>query len=402
MANADGAAAECGARTMLSSMSVPSASTATAGGTVEKLLEKQALRRLGDTIRRSPLMPFRDIAGHRQLLEPIASAASRGSLPPSLIFAGPEGVGKRMAAIALAQFVNCASSTSQSARVASAPSPSASAASAAKEDSCGVCACCRRIARNIHADVLIVEPGETGSIKVDQVRDAIERTGYRPFEGRRRVIIIDNADAMLVEAQNALLKTLEEPPAASMFVLVTSRPDVLLPTVRSRCQRLRFGRLPAADIVSVLMRDHGYSATDAHASASASDGSVGLALEGGSEELAGARDTATELLQAVAGSADPRRRLEGGKTLAGSGDRDDVRRRLRALASLLRDLGVLGAKADERLLANADLGDELRRLIGSYDRDRVTRAFAAIDRALEAIERNASPKIVADWLAFQL
>jgi DNA polymerase-3 subunit delta' len=327
-------------------------------------------------------MPFRNIAGHQHLLELLASAASRGSLAPSLIFAGPEGVGKRMAAVALAQFVNCINP--------------------AERDCCSVCASCTRIARNVHADVLIVEPGDTGSIKVDQVRDAIERTGYRPFEGRRRVVIIDNADAMLVEAQNALLKTLEEPPSGSMFVMVTSRPDVLLPTVRSRCQRLRFGRLPASDIVTVLTRDHGYSSADANASASAADGSIGLALEGGSEELVEARETATEMLQAVAASADPRRRLETGRALAGSGDRDDVRRRLRALASLLRDLGIVGASADERFLVNADLGGELRRLAGAYDRDRVTRAFAAIDRALEAIERNASPKIVADWLAFQL
>jgi DNA polymerase III subunit delta' len=327
-------------------------------------------------------MPFRNIAGHEHLLELLASAASRGSLPPSLIFAGPEGVGKRMAAVALAQFVNCSNP--------------------AERDACGLCASCTRIARTVHADVLIVEPGDTGSIKVDQVRDAIERTGYRPFEGRRRVVIIDNADAMLVEAQNALLKTLEEPPSGSMFVVVTSRPDVLLPTVRSRCQRLRFGRLPAQDIVTVLTRDHGYSSADANASASAADGSIGLALEGGSEELVEARESAKEMLQAVATTADPRRRLETGRALAGSGDRDDVRRRLRALASLLRDLGVIGARADERFLVNADLGGELRRLAGAYDRDRVTRAFAAIDRALEAIERNASPKIVADWLAFQL
>src|SRR6185295_15023404 len=134
-------------------------------------------------------------------------------------------------------------------------------------------------ARNVHADVLIVEPGETGSMRVDQVRDAIDRTGYRPFEGRRRVIIFDNADAMLVEAQNALLKTLEEPPPSSMFVLVTSRPDVLLPTVRSRCQRLRFGRLAPADVAAVLIRDHDYADSAAHAAASLSDGSVGRALE---------------------------------------------------------------------------------------------------------------------------
>ncbi|HEY7501023.1 MAG TPA: DNA polymerase III subunit delta', partial [Vicinamibacterales bacterium] len=327
---------------------------------------------------------FRDIAGHRHLLDLIAGAASRGSLPPSLIFAGPEGVGKRMAALALAQFVNCL------------------ARKDGDRDSCGTCAACTRIARGVHADVLVIEPGESGSIKVDQVRDAIDRAAYRPFEGRRRVVVVDDADAMMGEAQNALLKTLEEPPSASMFVLVTSRPDMLLPTVRSRCQRLRFGRMAAHEVADVLMRSHEYSPADAHAAASAADGSIGVALDGGLETFAEARDTAAEVLQSVAVSNDPRRRLESAKVLAGAGDRDELRRRLRALASMLRDVGALGARADEQHLANADLAAPLRRLAGTLDRERVTQAFTAIDRALDAIDRNASPKIVADWVAFQL
>ena len=251
----------------------------------------------------------------------------------------------------------------------------------------------------------MVEPGDTGVIKVDQVRDIVERTGYRPFEGRRRVIIVDEADAMVSEAQNALLKTLEEPPSASMFVLVTSLPDELLPTVRSRCQRLRFGRLAPGEIASVLMRVHEYSETDAHAAASAADGSIGAALDSGSEELVEARDAAKDVLQHVASSTDPRRRLDGAKMIAGGGDRDELRRRLRAMASILRDLGVIRAMpagAEHEYLANADLGEPLRRLAAAFDHDRVARGFAAIDRALEAIDRNASPKIVADWVAFQL
>jgi len=340
-------------------------------------------------------MPFRDLVGHRHLLELVAGAVRRESLPPSLIFAGPDGVGKRAAAVALAQLVNCANPVDH--------------------DACGTCASCTRIARFVHADVFLVEPGDTGVIKVDQVRDVIERTAYRPFEGRRRVVIVDEADALLSEAQNALLKTLEEPPAASMFVLVTARPDELLPTVRSRCQRLRFGRLSPGDIAAVLMERHDYSPTDAHAAASAADGSLGLALDGGSAALVEAREAAAEMLQQVAGTSDPRRRIDSAKLLSGGGDRDEVRRRLRALASMVRDLGVIGAEvqrapsaerrtpiSDDRHLANADMGVPLRRLAGSFDRERVSRAFAAIDRALEAIDRNASPKIVADWLAFQL
>ena len=336
-------------------------------------------------------MPFRDLVGHRHLLDLVAAATARGSLPPSLIFAGPDGVGKRAAAIALAQLVNC-----------HAPVLSPGGGSDRSPDACGTCPSCARIARLVHADVHLVEPGDTGVIKVDQVRDVVERTGYRPFEGRRRVVIVDDADAMLTEAQNALLKTLEEPPSASMFVLVTSRSDELLPTVRSRCQRLRFGRLTPDDIAGVLVESRGYSPSDARAAASAADGSLGHALESGSEGFSEARDAASEVLRHVATTTDVRRRLDTARVLVGGGDRDELRRRLRALSSMVRDLGALGAQADEKCLANADLGEPLRRLSGSFDRERVSRAFAAIDRALEAIDKNASPKIVADWLAFQL
>jgi DNA polymerase-3 subunit delta' len=330
-------------------------------------------------------MPFRDIVGHRHLLDLLSGAAVRGSLPPSLIFAGPEGVGKRLAALALAKVFNCAAVDSQT------------------NDSCGRCAACTRIARGVHADVLTIEPGETGAIKVEQIRDVLQRCAYRPFEGRRRVVIIDDADAALGEAQNAMLKTLEEPPAASTFVLVTSRPDVLLPTVRSRCQRLRFGRLAPADVADVLIRAHGYADADAHAAASLSDGSIGLALEGGSDDYVEARDAASRLLKGVAGAADPRARLASAQALTGTkSERDELARRLRALSSMLRDLGVLLSRADERSLANADLKPFLSGLLRSFDGERTLRAFAAVDRALNALDRNASPKIVADWLAFQI
>ena len=229
-------------------------------------------------------MPFTEIEGHAPLFQLLARAVARESLPPSLIFAGPDGVGKKMAAVALAQLLNCL-----------APAPG---------DACGACASCRRIARRVHADLLVIEPGDTGSIKVEQVRDAVERTAYRPFEGRRRMVIIDTADALVIPAQDALLKTLEEPPPASVFVLVTSRPDVLLPTVRSRCQRLRFGRLAPAAVAAVLMARHEYSEADAYAAASVSDGSVGAALEGGTEGRVDARDAAALTPHALRVAAD--------------------------------------------------------------------------------------------------
>ncbi len=211
-------------------------------------------------------MPFRDITGHERILGLIANAAMRGSLPPSLIFAGPEGVGKRMAAVALAQLVNCASPVV------------APGSNADHHDACGVCSSCKRIARGTHPDVNVIVPEASGSIKVEQIRDAIASAGYRPFEGRRRVTIIDNADQIYGQSQDSLLKTLEEPPPAAIFILVTSMPELLVPTVRSRCQRLRFGRLAPGDVAAVLMNQHTYTEEDAHAAAALSDGSPGRAL----------------------------------------------------------------------------------------------------------------------------
>ena len=328
-------------------------------------------------------MPFSAIAGHRPVIELLSKAIARQTLPPSLVFAGPDGVGKRLVAVALAQALNCERGSGG--------------------DSCGRCASCTRIARGVHADVLVVQPGDSGTIKVDQVRDAIDRAAYRPFEGKRRVVIVEAADALVPEAQNALLKTLEEPPPASVFVLVTTRPDMLLPTVRSRCQRLRFGPLTPAEVAAVLVRDHGFAETDARAAAAASDGSVGRALDEGADDAIEAREAAARLLHTASASSDVRRRLEGAKTLAGSGgDRDELARRLLALSSLLRDLGLLSADAGRHALANADLEPQLQSLLRHYDAARTLEAFAVVDRALEALDRNASPKIVADWVALHV
>ena len=332
-------------------------------------------------------MPFSAVAGHRPVLDLLSRAVARNTLPQSLIFAGPHGVGKRLTAVALAQALNCE-------RLRAQPFPA---------DACGTCAACTRIARGVHADVLLIEPGDTGTIKVDQVREAIDRTAYRPFEGRRRLVVIEEADALQSEAQNALLKTLEEPPPASVFVLITARPDMLLPTVRSRCQRLRFGPLAPSDVAAVLVRDHGFNETAAQAAAAASDGSVGRALDEGGDEAVEARDAAARLLQAASSSSDPRRRLDGAKALVGAGaDRDELARRLLALSSLLRDLGLLASSAGVAALANADFTPQLQSLLRHYDAARTIDAFATVDRALEALDRNASPKIVADWVALHV
>ena len=337
-------------------------------------------------------MPFRTIAGHSRLLSLLSRVIARDAMPPAVLMAGPAGIGKRRTAMAVAQAMNCLQ-------------PQSSAEF--ERDACGECAACKRIARLVHPDVIVIEPGDSGSIKIEQMRDVIDRSQYRPFEGRRRAVIIDEADAAGADAQSALLKTLEEPPSASVFILVSSMPDALLPTVLSRCPRLRFGPLTPAEVARVLMQDHGYSEQDARAAAADADGSIGRALESRSEDLTEAREAAERILQETARNIDPVKRIHLARDLTeGKGTPAEERNRLavqlRSLGSLLRDVGIIASGADRVMLANADLETRLEKLSSSYDAERSLRAYAAVDRALAALDRNASPKVVADWLLLEL
>jgi DNA polymerase-3 subunit delta' len=342
-------------------------------------------------------MPFRDIIGHRRLVDLVARSIRRGTLPPSLLLAGPEGVGKRLLALSTAQALNCQSPLT--------PDPESPQTESREIDACGVCQACSKIARGIHPDVIVIEPGDTGTIKIDSVRDVIDRAGYRPFEGRCRVVIIDQADALVPQAQNALLKTLEEPPSASVFLLVTSRPDSLLPTVVSRCPRLRFRLLDADDVARVLIKQ-GRSEAAARATAAAADGSVGHALTASGEDLIEARQVAARVLAQVAAGDDARSRLHGAQVLlpktsaGGAADREHLAVNLRAMASLLRDAEVISTRATTTL-ANPDVRADIEKL-SVFRGERGVRAFTAVDQALVALERNAGVKTVADWLVLQL
>jgi DNA polymerase-3 subunit delta' len=353
-------------------------------------------------------MPFRDVIGHRSVVALLARSAVRGSLPPSLIFAGPSGVGKRLTAVAVAQALNCLNPLMRD-PVPAVPAggavpafPALPASSAPDVDACGTCASCTRIARGVHPDVILIEPGDSGTIKIDSIRDVVDKAAYRPFEGRRRVVVVDEADALVPAAQNALLKTLEEPPSASMFVLVTARPDALLATVQSRCPRLRFRALDPDDVAAVLMK-RGRTEIEARAIASTADGSIGRALNVSAGEFVESRDVAVRVLKQVARSDDPRRRIDVAKDLlpkaSGSGrsDREQLATYLRSIASLLRDVELIAADADRGALANPGVQTELEGL-AAFRGARGVQAFATVDRALVALDRNAGVKTVVDWV----
>ena len=323
-------------------------------------------------------MPFHHIQGHRRIIDLLSRSIQRGTLPPSLIFAGSSASAARPTAIAVAQAFNCLEPRTRNPDprdtnpATSSQQPATSRNSEPVLDACGVCAACVRIARGVHPDVPIVEPAETGLIRLDPVRDVIDRAAYRPFEGRRRVVIIDDADALLPQAQNALLKTLEEPTSSSVFILVTSKPDLLLPTVRSRCIRLSFARGAGDDVD------------------------------------ADARDVAGRVLSHAATTRDAARRLDAARDLltrtgaGGAIDREQLASHLRAMGALLRDIEVVGTGADAALLSNPDLKPELTHLADSYRGERASAAYAAVDRALAALDRNAGVKALADWVVLQL
>jgi DNA polymerase-3 subunit delta' len=337
-------------------------------------------------------MPFRDVVGHVRLIDLLSRSVAGGTLPPSLLFGGPAGVGKHLTALAVAQALNCTAQQSSVGQSAA--------------DACGVCAACTRIARGLHPDVLLIAPSENGNIKIEPVREAIDRAQYRPFEGRRRVVIIDEADALVAHAQNALLKTLEEPTPSSVFILVSARPDMLLPTVLSRCPQLRFRQLSADDIAAALMA-RGHKEAEARAVAATADGSLSQAMQASAEEVVASRDLAQSVLREIAAPTNPAQRVATGQKLvpkppAGVTEREQLSGHLRALAALLRDVEVLATGADARTLANPDVRSALERLVPAYQGERGTRAYAAVDRALVALKSNANAKLVADWLVLQL
>jgi DNA polymerase-3 subunit delta' len=205
-----------------------------------------------------PLKRFGAIRGHQRICDFLRAAVANDRLPHALLFAGADGVGKRSVALALVAWLLCEADT---------------------DDACGLCAACRQVAAGSHPDlqVLSVASGKK-EIGVDRARDVKRFTQLRPLRGSVKIAVINDAHMLTVAAQNALLKTLEEPPEHSLLILVANNPDALLPTVRSRCQRVQFSPLPDDAVIEILTRDHGLTPSTAQQLAALAEGSPGRAL----------------------------------------------------------------------------------------------------------------------------
>ncbi|MGQ9920857.1 MAG: DNA polymerase III subunit delta' [Desulfobacca sp.] len=219
-------------------------------------------------------MFFRDLLGQERVLGLLKQALASGQLPHALLFSGPEGVGKASTALALAQALNCQERQPD-------------------QDACGQCRSCRLFAAGTHPDFLLIRPeGEAvnAQIKIEQIRELRRQTGFAPFAGGWRVIVLKPAEAMNEAAANALLKTLEEPPAHNLLILIASGERDLLPTIVSRCRRLVFNALPQSVVVQQLQARRGLEVQTATLVAALHGGSLGAALAADPAALLAERD----------------------------------------------------------------------------------------------------------------
>lgn len=228
-------------------------------------------------------MSFRDIIGHEHSIAALKATVAHGRLAHAYLFHGEASIGKRLTALRFAQALNCESTSDR------------------KElDACGSCRSCRQINAHTHPDFFPIEPDPeqaTPQIKIEQVREIEQQVMYRPLIGTRKIFLIDDADRMTIGAANALLKTLEEPPDHSLFLLISSRPAALPATIRSRCQALRFTTPARTQVEAALILQREIPPAEARFLAMVSEGRIGEALTSDTKGLRLRQKEFLELVQ---------------------------------------------------------------------------------------------------------
>jgi DNA polymerase-3 subunit delta' len=315
------------------------------------------------------------ILGHRAIWSTLRASIARDGLHHALLLEGPRGVGKRTVATELARAANCPQVTPG-------------------DEPCGACPTCRQIAAGTHPDVIAVEPDlerAARTIPIESIREVIRQAQYHRYSARKRFVIVDPAEAMQEPAQNALLKTLEEPPQGTHFVVISHNARALLPTIVSRCQRVRFGAVPADEIRAWLGNE-----ADADAIARLALGCPGRARELAEQGLEKRNQLRAELITALQA---PLADVYAFSTKVTQGARQDwapeVDQILELVEELVRDAAIRASGAKVPLLDHDD--PVVARLASTWPSG-ITACQRAIAEARDDLEVYVTGKTVVDAL----
>jgi DNA polymerase-3 subunit delta' len=284
-------------------------------------------------------------------------------------------------------------------------------------ESCSQCTACRRVDSvtlpsasaegkeydrvffTEHPDVGMVVPFNR-TLRVGSIRQLEVEANFRPFEARSRIFIVDDSEKMNDSSANALLKTLEEPPPTSHIFLISSRPDSMLATIRSRCQILRFAPVEREEIERLLLRSHQYSQEDARMVAAYAKGSVANAIGSDIDEIRERREMMVSILQNAIGRHDRVSLFRAAEKVADAKIKSGFEDALNILQSIIRD--IWAACKSDAPLDNADLSGEIRLLAKKAEPARLAAWLEEIEEIRETLAVNINKKIAADALMAQM
>ncbi len=341
---------------------------------------------------RTSVLGFDQIHDQQQPLRLLAAFIRNDRLPHALIFTGVDGVGKKSAAMALAQVCNCERVRASGEHRTGEGPVQAGAMPAA----CGVCRSCRWIAAGNHPDVVRIDP--TGAIiRIDQIRGLIDTLARKPYGQGLRVAMIAGAHAMNPEAGNALLKMLEEPPAGTILILTAPQTTDLLPTIVSRCQHIRFRPLAAATLAGLLTQNEGIDAPAAAIVARMAGGSYTRAVAMYQESWIARRAWIVGEISALETQTNVQRMALAEQLAALKGRLPDA---LECILHFYRDLLVW--HYDPGKIINRDLEALIAHAAAGLGAGALIERIRATQEALKRLRGNANPRLTMETLLLQL